>query len=313
MDRFYDRERAAERLDGMAKDRRELLNIRVNSSAVHMADMQTDDLRVMELTDGKQNWRLCLQDTEDDVSDEMVVRIQGVLTKNNLVPKNTRMCSQQKAQFLSQSAEITGLRTDTFAIAIGNLTAIEQKFGEHLPGTDVVGSECGNIKSCTFAASNRIFTSQGDAPTEQDTAFHEGVDPMGHMARLKTGDLIHAPDNMVKYFKRAQVKGSNSFRYEPYVPGGFKIGDIVEMQVSFVAIAAGTNRVKVTSRLQALTLLDHKFAKEASEERRRVLAVQEPSPAIRRKVGYFAEDEEDERKIKRSRSRTPERDAGPSG
>lgn len=53
-----------------------------------------------------------------------------------------------------------------------------------------------------FSASNRIFTLKSDAPTEQDNQFHIGVDPMRYLSRLKGGLLIHAPDNIVSYFKR---------------------------------------------------------------------------------------------------------------
>ncbi|KAJ7029488.1 hypothetical protein C8F04DRAFT_1187701 [Mycena alexandri] len=307
MDRFYDRDQAATRLEELASERRKVLSGRVNSSAVHMADLEPDDIRVIELTEGKKSWRLCLQELDDEVSDELVVRIQGVLTKNNLVPKNTRLCAQQKATLLTQSAEITGLKTRTFVAAMGNLSSIEQKFGEHLPGIDMVNSDGFTEASTTYSANNRVFTSQSDAPHEQDNSFHEGLDPLGHMARLKTGELIHAPENMVRYFKRAHVKGTD-FKYEAHVPGGFKIGDIVEMQVSFVAFSTGNNRVKITSRLQAITLLDRKFSKEAAAERRRARAVEDHSPAIRRKVGYFPEDDDDERKFKKSRTCSPERE-----
>jgi hypothetical protein len=50
-------------------------------------------------------------------------------------------------------------------------------------------------------------------------------------------------------------------RYEDTIPGAFKVGDIVEIQVSFVGVFTAQNEVKVTSRLQAVTLLDTTFTK----------------------------------------------------
>jgi hypothetical protein len=44
----------------------------------------------MELTEGRKNWRLCLKEEDEEVSDEVIIRIQGILLKNNLVPKNVR-------------------------------------------------------------------------------------------------------------------------------------------------------------------------------------------------------------------------------
>lgn len=45
------------------------------------------------------------------------------------------------------------------------------------------------------------------------------------------------------------------------MPGSFKTGDIVEIQLSFVGIATGQGDIKVTSRLQAVTVLDNSFTK----------------------------------------------------
>lgn len=90
------------------------------------------------------------------------------------------------------------------------------------------------------------------------------------------------------------------------------------MQVSFVAMAAAQNRVKVTTRLQALTLLDNKFSKvrtpityidryqthpplQAASASRLKSVDNRTKTAVRRKVGYFKEDDEDEREHKKSR------------
>ncbi|KAJ7749117.1 hypothetical protein B0H16DRAFT_1319409 [Mycena metata] len=259
--------------------------------------------------EGRKNWRLCIQDIDDDISDKVIVRVQGVLTKNNLVPKNARSCPASKAHFLAQSAEICGLRTGTFDASMANLSAVDQRFSEFLAGTDILGSSNESRRpGGVFQASNRVFTLRSDVPTEQDNAFQDGVDPMGAMARLKTGDLIHAPENIVKYFKRthdSETKQVTVVKYEQHVPGGFHTGDIVEMQISFVAVTTGPNKVKITTRLQALTLLQNCYAKAAL---RRAESARIPivNPAMRRKVGYFLQDDEDERKVKKSRSKSPE-------
>jgi hypothetical protein len=35
--------------------------------------------------------------------------------------------------------------------------------------------------------------------------------------------------------------------YEEFIPGGFKVGDIVEMQICFVALASKQGAVKITT------------------------------------------------------------------
>ncbi|KAJ6536053.1 hypothetical protein B0H19DRAFT_963133, partial [Mycena capillaripes] len=205
-------------------------------------------------------WRLCRKDTEDDVQDEIVVRVQGILTKNNLVPKNVHSCSPAKAQFLSQHAELCGFRSTTFQESMAKLTTVHEIFQQHLVGINITPLvEHADERSDTLGANNRIFTLRSDAPTEQDNSFQVGVDPMRLLSRFKAGGLIHAPENIVKYFKKPSNDDDN-YEYEPFFPGGFKVGDIVEMQVCFIAVASGRAGVKMTTRLQALTLLSNEFS-----------------------------------------------------
>ncbi|KAJ7161105.1 hypothetical protein C8R46DRAFT_1038267 [Mycena filopes] len=296
MDNHYDTDAAATVLEQTASSRRDALKERANRCIVHLADIKTNDLHITEMVEGRKNWRLSTQDADDNVSDEIVVRLQGVLTRNNLVPKNAR---------------------STFDASMASLTTIDQRFRDFLAGTDVMGcSDDARRRGRGFLASNRVFSLRSDVPTEQDTNFHEGVDPVGALTRLKAGELIHAPENIVKYYKRVQTEDGSAIqclltesstpRYESHFPGGFHTGDIVEMQVTFVAIGTGAHKVKVTTRLQALTLLDNQFSKDA--ESRRELALRGPigNPAVRRKVGYFMEDEEDERRVKQKKSQSPD-------
>ncbi|KAJ7622776.1 hypothetical protein DFH06DRAFT_1340649 [Mycena polygramma] len=169
--------------------------------------------------------------------------------------------------------------------------------------------EAAGVAGDVVSASNRIFTLKADVPTEQDNDFQRGVDPIRLLTKMKTGELIHAPDNIVTYFKRSKTEENDAYKYDEFIPGGFKVGDLVEMQVCFVAMASARNTVKVTTRLQALTLLDDQFSKASTisttAARKQAASVRPLSTAIRRKVGYFREDDDDERRVKKSRSATP--------
>ncbi|KAJ7927370.1 hypothetical protein B0H13DRAFT_1861367 [Mycena leptocephala] len=306
MDHFYNTDAAAQKLEVLAAARREALKSRGDSQILHLADIDTESVGVVESFQGRRSWRICIKQGDDEVNDEIVIRLQGILTRNNLVPKNLASCPAAKVQFLTQNAEIHGAETATFKESMAKLDAIRELFAQHLVGVELVpiaerSSTTGNL----FSASNRIFTLKSDSPTEQDNEFQLGVDPMRMLARKKTGDLIHAPDNIVKYFKRVAHKDHQpSHTYEDFIPGGFKVGDIVEMQVCIVAMASAKSTVKITTRLQALTLLDNKFSTEATIARKEA-AIQPFRTAIRRKVGYFREDEEDEKRVKKSRSISP--------
>jgi hypothetical protein len=104
---------------------------------------------------------------------------------------------------LTQGAEIVGLNTATFAEALSNIASIEARFGEHLAGVEISNNLVGQGSiGEAFISSNRIFTPHQDVPTEQDNQFQDGIDPLGHLAKLKKGELIHAPENVVMYFAR---------------------------------------------------------------------------------------------------------------
>jgi hypothetical protein len=103
---------------------------------------------------------------------------------------------------MCQYLEICGLSSDTFAISVAKLEEVNQRFADHFSGVKVVGiARPAASLGPALGASNRIFTLKTDAPTEQDNAFAEGLDPVGVLEKLKSRELIHAPDNMVKYYK----------------------------------------------------------------------------------------------------------------
>lgn len=90
---------------------------------------------------------------------------------------------------------------------MAKVSLIHKKFAQHLSIAQFTPHvEAQGAVGTLFAASNRLFTSKRDAPTEQDNEFEYGLDPVGIIGRRKTEDLIHAPANIVKYF-RLQTSG----------------------------------------------------------------------------------------------------------
>ncbi|KAJ6462341.1 hypothetical protein C8R47DRAFT_1225490 [Mycena vitilis] len=294
MDKFYDIIEAGKTLERISAERR-ASSVAANKTAMkHLADLDADEMDVVE-TGNRKNWRLCVRDEDDQVADEVIFRVQGVLLKNNLTPKNTAACPARKIAFICQHLEICGLTSETFLLAIAKTEEVNQRFHEHFSSVTVVDlARPTTSLGPGLSAANRLFTSKSDAPTEQDNDFVEGVDPTGALARLKNRDLIHGPDNMVRYFRRVtDEQNSERVRYDVTVPGVFKVGDIVEVQLSFIAIQSAHQDVKVTTRLQALTLLDSSFTKAAAMARNLAKVESKPQQAVRRKVGYFYEDEEE--------------------
>ncbi|KAJ7020368.1 hypothetical protein C8F04DRAFT_1196699 [Mycena alexandri] len=307
MDTFYDKDAATE-LDVISNESCRALSARAQDSVVHMSDLQLENIVVRETNLGRKNWKFCVVGDDSDVNDELVVRIQGMMTKNNLVPRNVQSCSPAKAQFLSQNIEICGGDSPTFAECIAKIASVHDRFEQQLAGVDVVPMADGvDNRRDLFAASNRIFTLKSDVPNEQDNTFQDGVDSSGLLHKLKRSDYIHAPENIVQYFRKKTPSGEGTV-YVPFFPGGFKVGDLVELQVSFVAVAVTLSKVKVTTRLQVVTLLSSKWSNAATMARAAAAVKRIGQPAIRKRVGYYTEDEDEARKFKKSRTGSPAED-----
>ncbi|KAJ7673343.1 hypothetical protein DFH06DRAFT_1319543 [Mycena polygramma] len=300
MDRFYPTTEAAKDLEDLLRISSETMKARESLNVQHVMNAEMDDLIVRENGYTSKSWVLCAPDIEDGTADEVVFRLQGVLTRNDLVPKNIQNCTDQKFKSLTQYIQICGIQAPAFTAAMARLTTIHQKFAQHLSSASFTPLiEVEGPTGLQFAASNRLFTSKLEAPTEQDNEFEYGLDPVGTLAKRKPEDLIHAPANMVKYFRLHTNKNSSDSRYIDAVPGMYKPGDIIELQISFVAIMTGAKKIKVTNWLQAVTLISDRYSKEAYAIRASAMSKPLPSVAIRRKIGYFYEDDEEARAYKK--------------
>ncbi|KAJ7019556.1 hypothetical protein C8F04DRAFT_1188795 [Mycena alexandri] len=216
----------------------------------------------------RKDWRLCTFEDDDDVGTEVIFTLQGVLSKSNLVPRHVREFAQY----------FCGTPVSKWQVEVGPIGSV-------------------------FSANNRLFTLKTDAPTEQGTEFEPGVDPVGILERFKTADMFHSPENVVKYFRVVSDPEQGEIKYLQSFPGAFRVGDVVEMQASFVAIMTSQGQIKVTSRLHALTLLDTGFTYvngptyEADKKR---MAFQSKTMVlqkqVKRKIGYVYEEEEPPRK-----------------
>ncbi|KAJ7698917.1 hypothetical protein B0H17DRAFT_926895, partial [Mycena rosella] len=110
----------------------------------------------------------------------------------------------------------------------------------------------------------RLFTSKLDANNEDRVEFHDRLDPTGDLEKLKTDQLIHSQDNVVRYYKcdlETESESVSAVTYPTAIPGMFKIGDIVEMQASLITRSTCQHKIKVMCRLHVLTLLDNSFTR----------------------------------------------------
>jgi hypothetical protein len=51
-------------------------------------------VNIIETGVANKNWRLCAISEEEDMADELVFRVQGIILKNNLIPRNLERYSR---------------------------------------------------------------------------------------------------------------------------------------------------------------------------------------------------------------------------
>ncbi|KAJ7683323.1 hypothetical protein B0H17DRAFT_1205192 [Mycena rosella] len=300
MDKYYPGKKAAVELQALTTLSQDLVKSRDQDNLKHLGGFTLDNIGGVPMGNQVKQWRLCTAQDKDGITDKVVFCLQGVIVKNELVPKNVYKYGANKALYLTQYVEITGIQTEIFAACVSNVLSIHEQFGQHLARVQMVDFFMKYIGDAPiFLASNRFLTLWSEAPNEQDNEFEPGVDTIGWLAKLKGNDLIHAPENIVKYFRVSKGNANEESKYVQSVPGAFKAGDIVKMQVAFVA-QMSSKKIKIGNRLQALTLLNDHYKKEASVSR--TADTVKPSPhntSLRRKVGYFYQDEEELRVCKK--------------
>ena len=124
--------------------------------------------------------------------------------------------------------------------------------------------------------SNRYFTPQKDMVEGSELVLSTDVDPYGYLAKAAGTALCYTEDNAVLYFERQgsnddDYKFSDSYyeenyhshtfgrRYTPVKPVIFGVGDIVEVQASFMAVPLKQGKFKTMMVLRGITLVDGTF------------------------------------------------------
>ncbi|KAK7054074.1 hypothetical protein R3P38DRAFT_3171588 [Favolaschia claudopus] len=220
---------------------------------------------------GRKCWRLGAMDEFGNVEHEISFRMQGILSKVDLVPGNITRCSLERAANLCQRVELTGIGSESFALSANNILVVQDIF-------------------------RRFFAGQRtDGRAVEEVPFGPGVDPLGHLANFRSSDLVHTAENDVKYFrlandldKRHALSDRDSF-YEAF-PAAFRKGDIVEVQGSIIAFFAKNHVVKTIFQMNVLTLLDASFSKAAEVAKSHAYKPAPPRQLLKRKVWYEQED-----------------------
>ncbi|KAF8811793.1 hypothetical protein BYT27DRAFT_7017840, partial [Phlegmacium glaucopus] len=202
--------------------------------------------------------RLVHTNANGRATEEAVFTIQGVLSGKNLPPVTEKIRSTSQACYLRQGVTLIGSGTPTFEEAINAAQEIYGIFDRNVQDTSLKSwslSSSPITQGRALDASNRYLTSKRDAPAMVSIPIPATIDPRGILKKLTKEGFLYSEENKVQYYQvHKSDEGTN--RFEPVGPEIFRIGDIVEIQVSFIAVPLKDNKHKMIVVLRSIALLD---------------------------------------------------------
>ncbi|PPQ74297.1 hypothetical protein CVT24_001333 [Panaeolus cyanescens] len=228
---------------------------------------------------------------------EMVASMQGIITAKELPPFRGRI-NPSKAYFFRQAVTIAIVDDtvcDRVLEQIGRVQNIfKRQYGDNLiDSCGFATTVTGPVSYNTFDISNRLFKKKSDANGEPQRMLGSSVDPDGTIQTAgNASGLVHTADNEVFYFERKKDAVKGQYKFVTAEPTIFQIGDIVEVQLSFVALPLHQRKRRLSLLLRSIGLMDAKYSKDLSLSKfksgaRNNTAVR---PMLKRAVGYSEEN-----------------------
>ncbi|SJL16006.1 uncharacterized protein ARMOST_19520 [Armillaria ostoyae] len=208
------------------------------------------------------------------------------------VPKTTN----NKPTILSQKVTITGLGATFFqevmeALKEVNFTA-EREFRQgELEAWTPTTFKGAPAMECT----NRYLKQLREDLNNVAIPFPKEVDPRGALKQLTRPDLAHTEENSVQCI-RCLIDGDGKRKYTKAKPQVFRIGDIVEVQMTLAVVRGEKNKVRMKPILRAIVLLNGDYTQEAlrAQSANAVLMTKGGgmrTKSFKRKLAYIMEEE----------------------
>ncbi|KAJ7587639.1 hypothetical protein C8J56DRAFT_1050881 [Mycena floridula] len=231
------------------------------------------------------SWRLI----EKKSNEEVVLRFCGILASKHLPPIQNQVRLPIKA---SQSIAITGLDSKQFENTIMCISEICEHFDRSFPDNAMarwMPNKLDNSNYDLVQVSNRYFTKKQDANPEDKIPISTEIDPHNYLTRAAGQELVHTADNIVDYFQihEKELTDNIEIEYMALNPIQFRVGDVVEVQMSFAAIPNGKDKYRILLLLRGLTLLDSSISKQFQST---MAALKPVTTLVRKRAGYDEED-----------------------
>ncbi|KAF8809206.1 hypothetical protein BYT27DRAFT_7232338 [Phlegmacium glaucopus] len=206
--------------------------------------------------------RLVHADVNGRATEEAVFSIQGVLSGKILPPVLEKIRTISQACYLRQGVTLIGLGTPTFDEAIAAAQEIYGMFDRNVQDASLEPwslSSSPITQDRALDVSNRYLTSKRDAPGMVAIPIPATIDPRGVLENLTKEGYVYSKENEVQYYQ-VHKSSEGTKRVETIGPQIFRIGDIVEIQVSFIVVPLKDNKFKMIVVLRSIALLDPYFS-----------------------------------------------------
>ncbi|KAI0083655.1 hypothetical protein BDY19DRAFT_899974, partial [Irpex rosettiformis] len=209
--------------------------------------------------------------------EEVVATLQGFMLRCNLPPITRNDQLPKNPLAVKQSVVLTDLGNKEFEAAARGVLEIHTLFASTLPDNSLVPWK--PMKDGEFVClefSNRYF-SLGRNSSSGLIELDKDVDPLGILrARCPTGE--HTEDNVVLYYEQHLDPESKEKAYVTCKPVRVRVGQLVEIQVSFCVVPIAKGRYTMLSKLRSVCILGNPI-QEASQRL-------SPLKKTKRSVGY---------------------------
>jgi len=289
MNTAYDTKKATAMLLAICKEREENTHSNLQLSKMFEADATYRAENVGGI------WRLVnrpLRPEGNLEDEEVVVSFQGILSKTDMPPFNEKNIPSSKVKYMRQSAALTAFGNPAYNNLLANIAVIHTIFkraiGERLiDDSDQTSSYTEN--PVTIDVANRYFVPKAKALPEDIRTLTTEVDPFGTLAKAAGSAYVHTEENRVYYFEKT-IGSDGETIFRPTSPQTFQVGDIVEVQVSFIAVPIRDNKWKINKILRSISLFDGSYTQDAFVRGVMQRAPEErPKISLKRKVGYVEE------------------------
>ncbi|KIM41070.1 hypothetical protein M413DRAFT_72538, partial [Hebeloma cylindrosporum] len=206
---------------------------------------------------------------------------------------------------IRQAVTISGLGLEYFNDIIQKIEQVYIMFSDVLPAKSMIPWQPAifwNLLALDVHA--RYFTHKSLIKGQNTKAFEPFVDPNNVLLQMQEDEYIHHDDNIVEYFGRhISQEGITSFK--KIDPSRFRVGDIVEVALSFASFETKDKKHIMVPILRAITLFDQEIRNTAEIMRMRQRYYAQPQGQIKRTRAKIHEETSDvtevQQKMKRSK------------